>query len=145
MTWGRKTSNQEIFMYLYSDMWSEKSHYFDRSGALPLMDKNILYTLHHHGHCPPPKINIEPENDGLEDDFPSPGVWCILMFQPLISRGVSQKSVRIPFFGFRGSMIRSFVSRNGVVFTLEKANRCGSLGKGHLGCASCFRDFLGVN
>ena len=22
----------------------------------------------------PPKINIEPENDGLEDDFPLPGV-----------------------------------------------------------------------
>ena len=23
----------------------------------------------------PPKINIEPENDGLEDDFPLPGVY----------------------------------------------------------------------
>ena len=23
----------------------------------------------------PPKINIEPENDGLEDDFPFPGVY----------------------------------------------------------------------
>ena len=23
----------------------------------------------------PPKINIEPENDGLEDDFPRPGVY----------------------------------------------------------------------
>ena len=25
------------------------------------------------GHYPPRKINIEPENDGLEDDFPFPG------------------------------------------------------------------------
>ena len=24
----------------------------------------------------PPKINIEPENDGLEDDVPLPGVSC---------------------------------------------------------------------
>ena len=23
----------------------------------------------------PPKFNIEPENDGLEDDFPFPGVY----------------------------------------------------------------------
>ena len=23
----------------------------------------------------PPKINLEPENDGLEDDFPLPGVY----------------------------------------------------------------------
>ena len=23
----------------------------------------------------PPKINIEPENDGLQDDFPLPGVY----------------------------------------------------------------------
>ena len=23
----------------------------------------------------PPKVNIEPENDGLEDDFPFPGVY----------------------------------------------------------------------
>ena len=23
----------------------------------------------------PPKINIEPDNDGLEDDFPLPGVY----------------------------------------------------------------------
>ena len=23
----------------------------------------------------PPKINMEPENDGLEDDFPLPGVY----------------------------------------------------------------------
>ena len=28
--------------------------------------RNYIYT--------PPKINIEPENDGLEDDFPFPGV-----------------------------------------------------------------------
>ena len=26
-------------------------------------------------HITPPKINIEPENDGLEDDFPFPGVY----------------------------------------------------------------------
>ena len=26
-------------------------------------------------HYTPPKINIEPENDGLEDDFPLPGVY----------------------------------------------------------------------
>ena len=25
--------------------------------------------------CTPRKINIEPENDGLEDDFPFPGVY----------------------------------------------------------------------
>ena len=25
--------------------------------------------------CIPPKINIEPENDGLEDDFPFPEVY----------------------------------------------------------------------
>ena len=25
--------------------------------------------------CTPWKINIEPENDGLEDDFPFPGVF----------------------------------------------------------------------
>ena len=46
----------------------------------------------------PPKINIEPENDGLEDDFPFPGVYsqvpCSssqvyrkLIFQPSIFRG----------------------------------------------------------
>ena len=27
------------------------------------------------GECTPPKINLEPENDGLEDDFPFPGVY----------------------------------------------------------------------
>ncbi len=26
----------------------------------------------------PPKINIEPENDGLEDDFPLPGVYSLV-------------------------------------------------------------------
>ena len=26
-------------------------------------------------HATPPKFNIEPENDGLEDDFPFPGVY----------------------------------------------------------------------
>ena len=25
--------------------------------------------------CTPPKINIEPENDGLEDEFPFPAVY----------------------------------------------------------------------
>ena len=30
--------------------------------------------LFSHVHTPP-KINIEPENDGLEDDFPLPGVY----------------------------------------------------------------------
>ena len=35
----------------------------------------------------PPKFNIEPENDGLEDDFPFPGVKT-LRFQPLIFWGV---------------------------------------------------------
>ena len=25
--------------------------------------------------CTPPKINIYPENDGLEDDFPFPAVY----------------------------------------------------------------------
>ena len=25
--------------------------------------------------CTPQKINMEPENDGLEDDFPFPGVY----------------------------------------------------------------------
>ena len=32
-----------------------------------LEQKKVLVT--------PPKINIEPENDGLEDDFPLPGVY----------------------------------------------------------------------
>ena len=27
------------------------------------------------GFLTPSKINIEPENDGLEDDFPFPGVY----------------------------------------------------------------------
>ena len=35
----------------------------------------------------PPKINIEPENDGLEDVSPFPG-FENLRFQPLIFRGV---------------------------------------------------------
>ena len=34
----------------------------------------------------PPKINIEPENDGLEDDFPFPGV--VFSGSMLIFRGV---------------------------------------------------------
>ena len=34
----------------------------------------------------PPKINIEPENNGLEDDFPFPGVFSGSM---LIFRGVT--------------------------------------------------------
>ena len=34
----------------------------------------------------PPKINIEPENDGLEDDFPFPGVYSQV---PCWSSGVS--------------------------------------------------------
>ena len=36
----------------------------------------------------PRKIHIEPEDDGLEDDFPK-FQRCILRFQPLIFRGVS--------------------------------------------------------
>ena len=32
-------------------------------------DLNVLNV----GEFTPPKINIEPENDGLEDDFPFPG------------------------------------------------------------------------
>ena len=35
----------------------------------------------------PPKINIEPENEGLEDDSPFEGAR-ILRFQPFILRGV---------------------------------------------------------
>ena len=33
----------------------------------------------------PPRMNIEPENDGLEDDFPFPGVYsqvsCYIIFR----------------------------------------------------------------
>ena len=36
----------------------------------------------------PSKINIEPENDGLEDDFPLPVGPYSQVFQPLIFRGV---------------------------------------------------------
>jgi len=35
----------------------------------------------------PPKINMEPENDGLEDVFPLPGVYCQVPF--LIFLGVN--------------------------------------------------------
>ena len=42
-------------------------------------------------HCTvkntPPKINIEPENDGLEDDFPLPG--GVLSGSMLIFRGIT--------------------------------------------------------
>ena len=34
----------------------------------------------------PPKINVEPENDALEDDYPSPG--CILRFHVIFFRVV---------------------------------------------------------
>jgi len=33
--------------------------------------RNVNYSI----TCTPPKINIEPENDGLEDDFPFPRVY----------------------------------------------------------------------
>ena len=36
-----------------------------------------VHSHHYHSHTPP-KINIEPENDGWEYDFPFPG--CILRF-----------------------------------------------------------------
>ena len=36
--------------------------------------KHYAY-LYRHISMTPPKINIEPENDGLEDDFPLPGVY----------------------------------------------------------------------
>ena len=35
----------------------------------------VLGYLNSNIHIHPPKINIEPENDGLEDDFPLPGVY----------------------------------------------------------------------
>ena len=30
-----------------------------------------------HSKCTPPKINIEPENGDLEDDFPFPGLYIV--------------------------------------------------------------------
>ena len=47
--------------------------------------------------CTPPKINIEPENDGLEDDFPFQGV---ILGSMLIFRGVCV--VSLPFRGNMG-------------------------------------------
>ena len=44
----------------------------------------------------PPKINIEPENDALEDDFKNSIFHgCILRFQPLIFRGVQRMIPKI--------------------------------------------------
>ena len=40
---------------------------FDGSKIHLLSNHNVMST--------PPKINIEPENDGLEDVFPCPGVY----------------------------------------------------------------------
>ena len=40
----------------------------------------------------PPKINIEPENDGLEDVSPFPG-FENLRFQPLIFPGVKERTL----------------------------------------------------
>ena len=51
-----------------------------------------IKTQPNHGHvkpwCTPLKIIIEPENDGLEDDFPDFN-WVIFRFQPLIFQGVT--------------------------------------------------------
>ena len=38
----------------------------------------------------PPKFNIEPENDSLEDDFPFPVVYSQVPFAVNIFRGVIQ-------------------------------------------------------
>ena len=47
------------------------------------------------GENTPWKINeFEPENDGLEDDFPDFN-WVIFRFQPLIFRGVCLFGVRL--------------------------------------------------
>ena len=42
----------------------------------------------------PPKFNIEAENDGLEDDFPFPGGYSILIF-----RGVFKYTKSVTFGG----------------------------------------------
>ena len=43
----------------------------------PLVWKNgKTHKLTYKNTTAPAKINIEPENDGLEDDFPLPGVSC---------------------------------------------------------------------
>ena len=39
----------------------------------------------------PSKINVEPENDGLEDDYPFPGVYS--QCSMLIFRGVNSKEL----------------------------------------------------
>ena len=49
--------------------------YFEASPAImagqPVEPPNVICTESN----TPPKINIEPENDGLEDEFPLPGVY----------------------------------------------------------------------
>ena len=37
--------------------------------------QNIISITNMFNQFTPPKINVEPENDGLEDDFPFPGVY----------------------------------------------------------------------
>ena len=41
----------------------------DGSGLFTVIRSDFMATT-------PPKINIEPENDSLEDVFPFPGVYC---------------------------------------------------------------------
>ena len=58
-----------------------------------LYDVCTLYPLF---FLTPPKINIEPENDALEDDFKNSIFHgCILRFQPLIFRGVQRMIPKI--------------------------------------------------
>ena len=38
-------------------------------------EKQLTLEKHKSESCTPPTINIEPENDGLEGDFPFPGVY----------------------------------------------------------------------
>ena len=57
----------------------EKMHFLEiratKKNKNTLSHTPIKPNSHHYSHTPP-KINIEPENDALENDFPLPGEYC---------------------------------------------------------------------
>ena len=55
-------------------MWRQAINSIVANDLDTYVEKNLQQYMYNYLHTPP-KIKIEPENDGLEDGFPFPGVY----------------------------------------------------------------------
>jgi len=111
-----------MYIYTYVCFFSDRAHLWTRPNNLTLLrfgdpcslvivqcfiwkHRSRTQWFYVNFWCTPPKINIAPENDGLEDDFPFPGVYsqvhvnlpgCKSLLKKIIKRKFISTEATIP-------------------------------------------------